>query len=74
MKNDMRFEQEDAFGDVTLVIRRLTKEREPALDLSAEVGRLAADPEFIALFLVAGAELLELGERVGREFEHFDCD
>ena len=51
-----------------------TEERELALDLSTEVRGLAADPEFVALLLVAGAEVLELGECNGGEFEHLDRD
>ena len=46
--------------------------RKHALDLSTEVRGLTAGPEFIALLLIAGAELLELGERFRREFEHLD--
>lgn len=57
-----------------LAIERSVEERELALDLPTEVGRLAVDPELVALLLTAGAELLELGERVGRELEHFDRD
>ena len=52
--------------------KRSPEEREPDLDLSTEVRRLAVDPEFIALFLIAEAELLELCECFRREFEHFD--
>ena len=48
--------------------------RKHALDLSTEVQGLAADPELITLLLVVRAELLELGERAGRELEHFDSD
>jgi len=51
-----------------------TEERELALDLSAGIGGLTADPEFITLLLISGAELLELCECFGREFEHFDRD
>ena len=53
---------------------RSAEEREPALDLSAEVRGLTANPELVALLLIAGEQLLELGECVGRELEHFDGD
>lgn len=60
--------------DRAFKFQSLSEERELALDLSAEVRRLAADPEFVALLLIAEAEVLELGECFGREFEHFDDD
>jgi len=67
----IRFEQENASG---FVLERSVEERELALDLSTEVRGLAANPELIALLLTARAELLEFGERIGRELKHFDRD
>lgn len=68
----VRFVQEKELGG--LPNERSPEEREFALDLSTEIRGLAIDPEFIALFLIARAELLELGECFGGEFEHFDRD
>jgi len=62
----MWFETRKHVGGAGSVSVRSAEEWEFALDLSAEIRGLTADPEFIASFLIAGAELLELAKCAGR--------